>query len=41
MVVVRIHWQALKLYLKSIKATLRFKPKKYQNNETTVSKKQK
>jgi DUF1365 family protein len=41
MVAVRIHWQALKLYLKSIKATLRFKPKKYQNNETTVSKKQK
>src|SRR5690606_34748266 len=32
MVVVRIHWQALKLYIKKVGNTLGYKPRKYKNN---------
>lgn len=39
MVVVRIHWQAVKLYFKKIGVTLSNRPKDYQNDLTTVSKK--
>ncbi len=40
-VVLRIHWQAIKLYFKKVKGTLGFRPRKYSNNQTTISKKQK
>lgn len=39
MVVARIHWQALKLYVKKVRGTLKYKPKSYENNQTTLSKK--
>jgi DUF1365 family protein len=38
-VVAKIHWQAVKLYVKKVKQTLKFRPKKYKNNDTTISKK--
>lgn len=39
LVVIRIHWQALKLFFKQLKPTLDTRPEKYRNNETTISKK--
>jgi DUF1365 family protein len=36
MVVVRIHWQALKLYVKKVKHTLKWLPAKYKNNQTST-----
>lgn len=36
MVVVRIHWQALKLYVKKVRHTLGWLPKTYTNNQTSV-----
>lgn len=41
LVVIRIHWQAVKLYLKKVNHTLHFKPDRFRNNQTTVSKKEK
>ena len=38
-VVLRIHWQALRLFLKKLPSTLNSKPKYYINNQTTISKK--
>jgi DUF1365 family protein len=36
-VVLRIHWQAVKLFFKQVKPTLDTRPEKYSNNETTIS----
>lgn len=39
LVVVRIHWQAIRLYFKKVKPTLKHRPKAYRNNQTSSSKK--
>lgn len=41
LVVFRIHWQALRLFLKKLSPTLTTKPKNYVNSQTTISKKEK
>lgn len=40
-IVMRIHWQAVRLYFKRVKHTMKTRPRIYKNNKTTVSKKQK
>ena len=40
-IVVRIHRQAVKLYFKNVKHTMKTRPRNYTNDETTVSKRQK
>jgi uncharacterized protein len=41
LVVIRIHWQALKIFIKRVKPTLDLRSEKYTNNQTTVSTKMK
>lgn len=41
MVVLRIHWQAVKLFFKRVDQTMKTRPRTYKNNQTSVSKKQK
>lgn len=41
MVILRIHWQAVRLLLKKLPPTLGYKPKGYSNNQTTINKKEK
>lgn len=36
MVVIRIHWQALKLYVKKVRHTLKWLPVEYKNNQTST-----